>query len=1206
MVFNALIAAVQTNNWVVTRQILILTKPFSRRDLMPKPRTRSATPGSLDWKSLLQLSDDIRLQGNLPPFSAGSRMTTAASRRLSTASVIGRQGRGPGTYRQSVVGNPRERDTLQFSLMARLQRRARLCTGGGCATLFGQLPPGDGLTGAGAPGEKPVTLETMTARPRLPARAIQGRSGSGKQLCAASDNVLVHRDIKNSRIKTGIAGIQNTSVYITSAFGHEVFDTSWRTVSNSPHPLKQQTTYVQLTLAYLYIRLWSLAYSSLNCKRGSTVLCTNMPISTAHRLSAATVEGDDWASLLQQAGKLLTQCIVVARACCCRLFIASALIKYRTGDVLTNHRVGPVASVALRVRSGANARCDWCSRYVNWPIQFAVGQSLCEVMTVWVVDIRRAQLKIRRRGAGAANCRPPDYESASLPPELRRRRRPTNHHFVFSCWDSNLTDVLRKNDIKRLQEDYTFARQQTRNCRTLIIYECQKTFKPLLASHKDGPGSIPGPFAPDFRKWESCRTMPLVGGFSRRYPIFPALALSGALLSPHFTLIGSENLDIKSRPNLFTHVVRREHCTQVQSRVLSGDATLDTRASVDLIAPALPCLKRGKKVQWFPIGPKPYWACPNKLQSNDKGNTKHKCLKYRLHSNNNANFASANEHTSEARTNTGLRSPAYRSLNSRNSPIPSRGGYCTEEIKRGFFDTTWEYASSDWPAPGSGNESSVLIGYRTISLDPDWLEIILFASHTSRRVYRSIDKGSQLSPCHENVCLPRPTRLTGSPRLSTEHSAAMRHVYRREDSNMFTLSRTTSFTQVADADTFTDGLLGNTCVGSLSEHCTGHREVVGVAVFQRHGLNSRAVIRAAASERTAEAGVYIGLWSLAYGSLNSRDFPIPKYKAGDHKEDLQYVTESPKPAIQVYASEAVVKLSYRLARSLPTKANRVQSPARSPDFRMWGLCRTMPLVADFLGDLPFPPPLHSGTASYSLQSLSLTLKTSLSVREGVSSDLYSSQWRNDTGSSAYSAVKFSLMPNNNENFKVPYLSFAANLAGTPPNMHCKNVRSYDQLDSTVLCINMQVSNVHRLLAVTAEGEDWATVLQDVSNTLVRTCPGRLWTNTKPLMRNWPNHGQLNRKGKCVLTAAEANQDVAPARTCIGRLCKKKRVKKPRKDYTCNRTGIDAKPTTQPHPRYIFFSEVGPECTKLLARQLQLAHLLLGLVDVQLSAGRPCR
>ncbi|KAJ8868415.1 hypothetical protein PR048_029931 [Dryococelus australis] len=51
----------------------------------------------------------------------------------------------------------------------------------------------------------------------------------------------------------------------------------------------------------------------------------------------------------------------------------------------------------------------------------------------------------------------------------------------------------------------------------------------------------------------------------------------------------------------------------------------------------------------------------------------------------------------------------------------------------------------------------------------------------------------------------------------------------------------------------------------------------------------------------------------------------------------------------------------RLARSPPTKANRVQSP----DVRKWdraGRCRWS---AGFLGDLPFPLPLHSSPAPYS-------------------------------------------------------------------------------------------------------------------------------------------------------------------------------------------------------------------------------------------------
>ncbi|KAJ8885397.1 hypothetical protein PR048_011594 [Dryococelus australis] len=66
----------------------------------------------------------------------------------------------------------------------------------------------------------------------------------------------------------------------------------------------------------------------------------------------------------------------------------------------------------------------------------------------------------------------------------------------------------------------------------------------------------------------------------------------------------------------------------------------------------------------------------------------------------------------------------------------------------------------------------------------------------------------------------------------------------------------------------------------------------------------------------------------------------------------------------------------RLACSPPTKANRVQSPAKSPPyFRMWESCRTMPLVDEFSRDnLLFPPPFHSSAAPYSPHSHSSLLR----------------------------------------------------------------------------------------------------------------------------------------------------------------------------------------------------------------------------------------
>ncbi|KAJ8888609.1 hypothetical protein PR048_008101 [Dryococelus australis] len=81
-----------------------------------------------------------------------------------------------------------------------------------------------------------------------------------------------------------------------------------------------------------------------------------------------------------------------------------------------------------------------------------------------------------------------------------------------------------------------------------------------------------------------------------------------------------------------------------------------------------------------------------------------------------------------------------------------------------------------------------------------------------------------------------------------------------------------------------------------------------------------------------------------------------------------------------------------ISRSPPTKANRVQSPAGCTGFLQVGI------VPDdavgpfffFFGDLPFPPPLHSGAAPYSLQSPSSALKTSLLRAAQISSLTHSS------------------------------------------------------------------------------------------------------------------------------------------------------------------------------------------------------------------------
>ncbi|KAJ8872391.1 hypothetical protein PR048_025995 [Dryococelus australis] len=67
----------------------------------------------------------------------------------------------------------------------------------------------------------------------------------------------------------------------------------------------------------------------------------------------------------------------------------------------------------------------------------------------------------------------------------------------------------------------------------------------LLASHLDYPGSIPGRATPDSRMWESCRTMPLVGGFFRRPPVPPPPnSFRRCSMIASITHIGSQDFDV--------------------------------------------------------------------------------------------------------------------------------------------------------------------------------------------------------------------------------------------------------------------------------------------------------------------------------------------------------------------------------------------------------------------------------------------------------------------------------------------------------------------------------------------------------------------------------------------------------------------------------------------------------------------------------------
>ncbi|KAJ8890566.1 hypothetical protein PR048_010075 [Dryococelus australis] len=79
--------------------------------------------------------------------------------------------------------------------------------------------------------------------------------------------------------------------------------------------------------------------------------------------------------------------------------------------------------------------------------------------------------------------------------------------------------------------------------------------------------------SPDFRMWESCRTMLLVGGSSRGFTVSPAHSFRRCSILTSIALVGPEGIAVKSRPKFFSYM-----CRMVRSRTWMAqkiDVSLD-------------------------------------------------------------------------------------------------------------------------------------------------------------------------------------------------------------------------------------------------------------------------------------------------------------------------------------------------------------------------------------------------------------------------------------------------------------------------------------------------------------------------------------------------------------------------------------------------------------------------------------------------------
>ncbi|KAJ8870844.1 hypothetical protein PR048_027145 [Dryococelus australis] len=196
----------------------------------------------------------------------------------------------------------------------------------------------------------------------------------------------------------------------------------------------------------------------------SAVLCTNMPMSTVNWLSAVTLEGDDWASVLQRTVRLL-------------------------GVRNTSH-LDVIGITCL----------------------------------TWVTG---------------------------------SRERPVNIH------NNKQPGTVNKAD--------SFAALRIAPTLTIPIFAWLDYSPPTKANRV----RFPTQSLPDLRTWESWLAMPLVGGFSRGYPVPLAFAFRAASCSIHFTLIGSQDLDVKSWPTLSTPLLYLQPDTMDEySIVRNEDGTL--------------------------------------------------------------------------------------------------------------------------------------------------------------------------------------------------------------------------------------------------------------------------------------------------------------------------------------------------------------------------------------------------------------------------------------------------------------------------------------------------------------------------------------------------------------------------------------------------------------------------------------------------------
>ncbi|KAJ8868675.1 hypothetical protein PR048_030214 [Dryococelus australis] len=174
----------------------------------------------------------------------------------------------------------------------------------------------------------------------------------------------------------------------------------------------------------------------------------------------------------------------------------------------------------------------------------------------------------------------PDVARASIPMSVARAMFSTLVASVKALIGCNSTRC----DETQRSISFFLKKKKKKNLYTVAaVAERLACSPPTKANRVQSPAGPP----PDFRVWESCRTMPL------------PLNSSAALFSPHFILIGSQGLVVKSRANISTQLFTPFDGTFSMRRIFH---TPRPRVPVQLPSP-LTSPSSALKTTWQPTTP---------------------------------------------------------------------------------------------------------------------------------------------------------------------------------------------------------------------------------------------------------------------------------------------------------------------------------------------------------------------------------------------------------------------------------------------------------------------------------------------------------------------------------------------------------------------------------------------------------------------------